>query len=132
MNKCSVSIAALQAALFPVEVIVSITSPPFLSEAEGVYVGVKVFPFVNVPDPPVDHVTPVELTPFVVPVKFTVGVFAQMVVIVPASTTGPGNIVKVTLLVAAVQTPLFIVVKVSVTVPAVISPAEGMYKAFNV
>ena len=68
---------ALAHGAFPVAVNVSVTPPAVISAALGVYTGVKVVPFVKVPDPEVVQFTPVLLAA-VAPVIFTDAIFEQV------------------------------------------------------
>ena len=68
---------ALAQGAFPVAVKVNCTLPAVISAALGVYAGVRVVPFVKVPDPEVVQFTPVLLAA-VAPVIFTDAIFEQV------------------------------------------------------
>ena len=76
------------------------------------------------PVPPV-HI-PVDDPPVIEPFKVTSGLLAQTDWFTPALTIGAGVMVIVILSLTGLQFPLPVVVSVKVTVPAVISAAEGV------
>ncbi len=84
----------------------------------------------NVPVPELDHEPPVAIV--TLPVKATVALLAQTLISLPAFAVGPGVIVTTIVFVTGLHPPLLVEVKVSVTVPAEISAALGMYTPFIV
>ena len=99
----------------PVDCKVKFRVPALISAAVGVYVGFSTFlPGVNVPAPPT-HVPPDATV--TEPFKLTVALL-EHTEYVPAVTTGVGVKVIVVVLDTGAQLPLFIVLRVNVTVPA--------------
>src|SRR5690606_35697466 len=88
-----------------------------------------VLPGLYRPLPPL-HCTPV--APVTVAFSTASALLAQRVWSAPAFTVGAGMMVKVTWSVSARQSPLPAVVRVSVTLPAAISAALGVYNALSV
>ena len=108
---------------------VSVTFPAALSAALGVYVVLREEAFPNVPVPDVVHVPlPVEE----VPVRETTELFAQTVTSLPALTVGAGVNVTRMLSSSELQFPLLDVLRISITLPAAISEASGLYVALSV
>ena len=104
---------------------VSVTLPAVISAPLGVYVGVKVVAPVNVPVPLLVQFTLVAFGALA-PVILTAPALEQVVWFPPASGVGAAVIVKVFVEVTVEQGALPVTVKVSVTIPAVISPALGV------
>ena len=103
-----------------------VTVPAALSVAEGTYCAFRVLALgVKVPVPLVVQNPPVALvtTPF----RAKEARLPHMVASGPGFTTGPAGMVMTTLDVFTGQAPLGIVEMLSVTDPAEISPAEGVY-----
>src|SRR5262245_35011424 len=110
---------------------VSVTLPATISDGDGVYVGFRTLRLgLNVPVPPVHE--PVVTVPVTDPLSWTCGLVAQTTWSTPALTTVIGSIVIVTWSLTGGHGPVgSFVVSVSVTVPAAISPAEGVYFALR-
>jgi hypothetical protein len=131
-NTASLVVAPVHVPCVPVTVIVSVTVPAVISAALGVYVAVADVAFgVYVPAPPDHNTVPFEAEPckaceltaqsVASDPAFAVGTCAGLLLIV--STTA-------SLVVAPVHVPCVpVTVIVSVTVPAVISAALGVYVA---
>src|SRR5690349_23490939 len=109
---------------------VSVTPPAAISPAEGVYVAFRVDALgANVPAPP-DHV-PVVAAPPTAPASCTCGALAHTARSAPASAVAAGGMVMCTVSPIGPHGPAgSFVVRVSVTPPAAISPALGVYVAF--
>ena len=111
----------------PVAVKVIVTLPAVISAALGVYVAVvKDVAFANVPVPLEVQVVPALLLALEPAVIFTAPLFEQVPTAVPAEALGAVVMVKVLVEVAFAQVPLPVAVKVSVTLPAVMSAALGV------
>ena len=82
--------------------------------------------FAKVPVPLEVQVVPALLLALEPAVMFTVPVLEQVLTAVPAEAVGAVVIVKVFVEVALAQVPLPVAVKVSVTLPAVMSAALGV------
>ena len=78
----------------------------------------------NVPVPEVDHIPP--LATVTAPFRLTVALLAQTVTLLPASAVGAWLNVMVMLLDTGAQAPLFLEVRVRVTLPAVVSALLGI------
>jgi len=119
----------MQPPLF-VLVSVSVTEPAAVSAALGLYVALSVFALgEKVPLPLLVHVP---LPVLDEPLSAAAALFAHTVTSLPASTIG--GCVKVTIIVSCSgrQLPLLVVVRNSVTVPAVVSAVLGTYVALSV
>jgi hypothetical protein len=86
----------------------------------------KLLALPNVPVPLVLHVLVVAPEAVTVPLSVTLGLFLHTVMSSPASTIGAGLIVITTTSLTALH-PTTVDVNVSVTVPAAMSPAPGVY-----
>ena len=120
---------ALQLPLL-VDVNVSITLPAVTSPALHWYVALSVVLFgTNVPVPVVVQI-PVLVGPEILPLNPTFRLLTHVTWSLPAFTDGAARIVMVILSVTGKQFPMPVDVIVSVTVPAEISAAVGVYTAF--
>src|SRR5206468_8368302 len=110
---------------------VSVTLAAAISAAVGVYFAFNAeAPGLNAPAPPV-HV-PLEAPPPRTPASCTCGLLAHTRWSAPAFTMAAGLMVIVIASLTAGHGPAgSLVASVSVTVPAAISAAEGMYEAFR-
>ena len=112
---------------FPVAVSVSVTLPAVMSAALGVYVAVvRDVALARVPLPLEVHVTPVLFVALAPVVIFTAPELEQVITAVPATAVGAVTIVRVFVEVTSLHGELPVAVKVSVTLPAVISDALGV------
>jgi hypothetical protein len=102
-----------------------------MSAALGVYVAsVSEFAFANVPVPLDVHITPLLFVALAPAVIFTAPELEQVDTAVPATAVGGAFIVSVLVEVAFPQGEFPLAVKVSITLPAVMSAVLGAYLAF--
>src|SRR6185312_6640611 len=115
----------------PVVANVNVTLPAAISVADGTYWAFNVVALgVNDPLPELVHFPPPALV--IVPLSCTLPASAHIVWPGPALTVGAAFIVTVNPLLTALHAPFPCEVRVNVTVPLVISVADGTYLAFNV
>jgi hypothetical protein len=127
------AVTGSQGASWPVVLSVSVTVPAVISAADGLYVAFSVVAFgAKLPVPEDDQVPPVAPSP-TVPPRAAVALPEQIVWLPPVLAVAAKRMVTVTCAVATAQAATWPVeVSVSVTVPAAISAADGLYVAPSV